>query len=892
MLQPLDQPWINSTCAYCGVGCGIKARQNRKGVLEVEGDKNHPANYGRLCSKGLALGDTVGEQGRLLKPQVDGRTVSWDHALSAVADGFRETVEQYGADSVAFYVSGQLLTEDYYVANKLMKGFIGSANIDTNSRLCMASSVAGHKRAFGSDLVPGCYEDLEQADLLVLVGSNMAWCHPVLFRRIEQAKQNNPDFKLVVVDPRQTDSCASADLHLPLASGSDVALFNGLLSYLAEVGAIEKEYVEQHTSGVDAAVARAVEDTGSIQEVARKTGLASHTVETFFQWFATNKKAVTVYSQGVNQSTQGVDKVNAIINCHLATGRIGQPGAGPFSITGQPNAMGGREVGGLANTLACHMSLEEPLHRKIVSDFWGTSVLPERQGLKAVELFDAISRGAIKAVWIMGTNPVVSLPQADKVKQALLHCPLVVVSDCVSDTDTVRCADIVFPAQGWSEKSGTVTNSERRISRQRNLLIPVGESKPDWWIVSHVAQRMGYEKAFDYRSEADIFREYAAMSAFRNGRGPREALRAFNIGGLSALTDQAYDELSPQQWPVLESIDREVTHKRLFADKRYFTDSGKAHFVPVAHHEPARLTCSEYPLVLNTGRIRDQWHTMTRTGLSARLSGHYPEPFVEVHPDTARQWALEEGRIVRVTSKEGSALVRLKLSDRMQREQVFMPIHWSGVVASEARVDSLIHSDVDRLSGQPELKHTPVSVNPYCFASEAVLAVNQPITALRCDYWVRQTVAGGYVYFLADKKGVPDMAAYLAELTEVAGGEVQVQAFVDSEESCHRRAVWQSDQLIACFWLAETLTGKESEWAEALLGRSLSGQKISTVYREGRLEQERMVCSCKQIGIKVLRQAVKKGADSLCLLKEKTGAGTGCGSCVVEIESLLALESR
>ena len=886
MLQPLDQPWINSTCAYCGVGCGIKARNNRNGILEVQGDDAHPANYGRLCSKGMALGETVVERGRLLKPQIDGAAVEWSQALSAVAEGFQQTIEQYGPDSVALYVSGQLLTEDYYIANKLMKGFVGSANIDTNSRLCMASSVAGHKRAFGSDTVAGCYEDLELADLLVLVGSNLAWCHPVLFRRIEQAKQSNPDFKLVVIDPRQTDSCSIADLHLPIESGSDVALFNGLLSYLSHTDALDNDFIHQHTSGFSEALARA--EAEDIDSVASKTGLAQDEIEIFFRWFAQNNKTVTVYSQGVNQSSRGVDKVNSIINCHLATGRIGKPGATPFSITGQPNAMGGREVGGLANALACHMNLEDPLHRQIVSEFWSVPDVPDKPGLKAVDMFDAVAKGDIKAIWIMGTNPVVSMPRADKVREALEQCPLVVVSDCIEDTDTTRCADILLPAQGWGEKSGTVTNSERRISRQRNLMIPLGEARPDWWIISQVAQRMGYSSSFSYQSEADIFREYAAMSAYRNGHQSGESLRDFNIGGLASLTDQEYEQFAPRQWPVADKFLE--ASQRFFADGQFYTNTGKANFIPVTHNAPANLLSADFPLTLNTGRIRDQWHTMTRTGLSSKLSSHCPEPFMEVHPETAKQFGLSEGAIAQITSSEGNALARVKYKHQLQPSQVFMPIHWSGVLSSKARVDALVGSAVDEISGQPEFKHTPVSVQLYEHRSEAVLVVNQPIKNISCEYWVQQTLAGGYLYFLADKRTVPELADYLNRHIEVAGGEVQVQSFIDSEESCHRRAVLQSDQLIAGYWLAKKLTGEEHEWLGGLLSRSFAKLGAPIIYRGEVAEallQGQTVCSCKQVGQKTLCKAIENGCGSLSGLMEETSAGTGCGSCVPQLKQLL-----
>ncbi|MDE2261884.1 MAG: molybdopterin-dependent oxidoreductase, partial [Gammaproteobacteria bacterium] len=524
---------VRTTCPYCGVGCGVAARGRPDGTFEITGDPAHPANAGSLCSKGSALAETLGGEGRLLYPLIrtsrawpqpgsdpssvlraarETRRVGWNEALAHVAQGFRAAIRDHGPDSVAFYVSGQLLTEDYYVANKLMKGFIGSANIDTNSRLCMASAVAGHKRAFGEDLVPGCYEDVELADLIVLVGSNTAWCHPILFRRIEREKHSRPDLKLVVIDPRRTPTAQTADLHLPIRAGTDVTLFNGLLWYLHEHGATDERFVEMHTAGAQEALdaARAAGDPATVAAVC---GTDAERIGELYRLFRSRERVVTLFSQGVNQSSAGTDKVNAIINCHLLTGRIGRPGMGPFSLTGQPNAMGGREVGGLANTLAAHLDLEVAEHREAVRGFWGSPGVASRPGLKAVDLFEAMHAGRIKAVWIMATNPVVSLPDAERVREALRRCELVVLSDCVADTDTAALAHVLLPAATWGEKDGTVTNSERCISRQRRFLAPPGEARPDWWIICEVARRMGFAGEFPYESPHGIFDEHARLSA-------------------------------------------------------------------------------------------------------------------------------------------------------------------------------------------------------------------------------------------------------------------------------------------------------------------------------------------------------------------------------------------
>ena len=564
---------IRSTCPYCGVGCGVLLRPDGAGGLAVRGDPDHPANLGRLCSKGSALGETVGLAGRLRAPMVGGVETGWDEALELVARRFADTVAQHGPDSVAFYVSGQLLTEDYYVANKLMKGFIGSANIDTNSRLCMASTVAGHKRAFGTDTVPGTYEDLEQADLIVLVGSNLAWCHPVLYQRILAARKARGT-RLVVIDPRRTASCDGADMHLPLAPGSDVALFNGLLAAIYEAGAFDAEYLA-HVDGFDAALdALMANDTGV-------TGLDDATLAAFYDLWIQNDRVVTVFSQGVNQSTSGADKVNAILNCHLATGRIGKPGCGPFSVTGQPNAMGGREVGGLANMLACHLDIENPDHRLAVRGFWSSTAMPETPGLKAVDMFRAVGDGRIKALWIIHTNPAVSMPDADRVRDAIAGCDFVVVSDITGATDTARLAHVLLPATAWAEKDGTVTGSDRIISRQRAALPAPGVARPDWAILAEVGRRMGWAAAFDYQSPAEIFREYAALSGIAGKLG-----RDFDISALAELTDAGYDALPPSRWPLT----RNRQGGRFFADGRFFHPNGKARMLALNHRPPASAT--------------------------------------------------------------------------------------------------------------------------------------------------------------------------------------------------------------------------------------------------------------------------------------------------------------
>jgi assimilatory nitrate reductase catalytic subunit len=695
-----------TTCPYCGVGCGVLATPDGGGGAVIAGDPEHPANFGRLCSKGSALGETLGPTERLLYPMIRGAAgamerVVWTDALDHVAERFAQIISHHGPDAVAFYLSGQLLTEDYYVANKLMKGFIGSANVDTNSRLCMSSSVAGHRRAFGADTVPGCYEDLDEADLLVLTGSNAAWCHPVLFQRMLANKQKR-GARIVVIDPRRTDTAGDADLFLGLKPGTDTALFCGLLVHLAENGALDHRYIAQFTSGFEDALVRARDIAGSVAATALATGLAEDEVATFFQMFRDTPRAVTLYSQGVNQSAQGTDKVNAIINCHLASGRIGKPGASPFSLTGQPNAMGGREVGGLANQLAAHMGFTPPEIDR-VRRFWQAPRIATHEGLKAVQMFETIARGEIKALWVMGTNPAVSLPDADAARAALGKLELLVVSENVRSNDTVNAgAHVLLPAQAWGEKSGTVTNSERRVSRQRAFLTAPGEAKPDWWIVSEVAERLGFGSAFAFNSAVDVFREHAALSAFENG-GSRD----FDIGACAELSDQAFETMPPFLWPARQGDSQ--PQQRFFAEGGFFSSDRRARFIAPEIPALRTETTAARPLRLNTGRIRDQWHTMTRTGFSPRLGQHLPEPFVEIHPDDAVEASVVDSGFARVATDYGQCILKVVVSERQQRGMLFAPIHWSEQTASSARVGALVAPFTDVFSGQPENKATPAS---------------------------------------------------------------------------------------------------------------------------------------------------------------------------------------
>src|SRR5882724_9835308 len=876
---------VSTTCAYCGVGCGILATPDGRGGAAISGDPDHPANFGRLCSKGSALGETLGLANRLLYPMIrcdkgSMERVAWSDALDHVAHRFQHIIARDGPGAVAFYLSGQLLTEDYYVANKLMKGFVGSANVDTNSRLCMASSVAGHRRAFGADTVPGCYEDLDEADLLVLVGSNAAWCHPVLFQRM-LANKLERGARIVVIDPRRTDTAGDADLFLGLKPGTDTALFSGLLVQLADTGALDHDYIERHTSGFEDTLARARSIAGSIAATALATGLSEADVADFFQMFRNTPRVVTMYSQGVNQSAQGTDKVNAIINCQLATGRIGKPGASPFSLTGQPNAMGGREVGGLANQLAAHMAFT-PADIDRVRRFWKAPRIATHEGLKAVQLFEAIGRGEVKALWVMGTNPAVSMPDADAARAALKRLELLVISENVRSNDTVNTgAHVLLPAQAWGEKSGTVTNSERRISRQRAFLGAPGEAKPDWWIVSEVAKRLGFGTGFDFNSAADVFREHAALSAFENNGG-----RDFDIGALQPLSDEAFDELAPVLWPIRPGDIQ--PQQRFFADGGFFTNDRKARFIAPEIPALRTETTAARPLRLNTGRIRDQWHTMTRSGLSPRLGQHLPEPFVEVHPDDAVKFGVADDSFARVVTDYGQCILKVIVSERQQRGMLFAPIHWSEATASAARIGALVAPFTDPFSGQPENKATPASITPYEYVFRGFALSRAPLELPSHSWWARVTVGGGYGYLVADNA---DLSGWSSWLRSVAGQDLA--EYRDFGGGVYRAASFAANGIETCLFLGPARDA--GDWnvvkdlfASGALSDDQRRMLLSGKSMDGLTSAGPIVCACFGVGRTTICGAIASGARSAAEIGVQLRAGTNCGSCIPELKRLIA----
>jgi assimilatory nitrate reductase catalytic subunit len=868
-----------TTCPYCGVGCGVAVVD---GV--PKGDEAHPANFGRLCSKGAALKDTLSLPDRLTTPMLYGKAAGWDAALDHIATEFLRIRAEHGPEAIAFYVSGQFLTEDYYVANKLMKGFIGSANIDTNSRLCMASSVAGHVRAFGEDVVPGCYDDLEEADLVIQVGSNMAWCHPVLYQRMMAAREKRGT-KVITLDPRRTATAETADLHLALAPGSDVALWCGLLVYLDNTSMLDREWIERHVSGCDEALEAAHLAAPSIAFVAAATDLRPDDIRTFYEMFSRTERVVTLYSQGVNQSVTGTDKVNAILNCHLATARIGRPGMGPFSLTGQPNAMGGREVGGLANQLAAHMGFaKEDVDR--VRRFWNAPAIAKKPGHKAVDLFDAVGDGRIKAIWIAATNPADSMPRAGRVRESLQKCPLVVVADSWP-TDTSKLAHVVLPAAGWAEKDGTVTNSERCISRQRAFRAAPGEARPDWWMFAEVAKRMGWGEAFDYRSSADIFREHAALSAFENN-----GARVFDLGGLCGLEDDAYDAMPPMQWPVPR---HGRGTSRLFARGGFSTPDRKARMIPLSLR--AEEGNEKYPLTLNTGRIRDQWHTMTRTGRVANLMSHISSPSLALHPRDAAPRGIADKGLVRIESPHASVVMRASIDEGVRPGDVFAPMHWTDQFSSSGPIDRLVHGLTDPVSGQPDLKGTRVCVSAVTESWRGNLfriASGEPALS-EAVWWSKAQTKSGFSFEMSGWVPLEQEVhseQILRRLLKIPS-EAELVTYSDPRRAMFRYAGFVQSRLAGCVFFGPP--GRDFagvEQAKALLGKDVTAAErislLAGLEAGGSSVASKIVCACFSVSDATICTAIaEKGFTSPAQIGKALKAGTNCGSCIPEIKKLI-----
>lgn len=693
-----------STCCYCGVGCGVVVKKEKNGSISLEGDKNYPVNKGMLCSKGMNLHYTVNDRSdRLLYPQMRYsksmpiKRVSWDEALDRTAAVFKTFIDKYGPESVAFYASGQCLTEEYYVVNKLIKGFIGSNNIDTNSRLCMSSAVAAYKMALGEDSVPLCYDDIELADLFFVTGANPAWCHPILWRRVEAHKAANPNVKIIVVDPRATDTCSVADLHLQINPGTDITLNHAIGRVLIENGDIDIDFIRNYSEGFEQYSALVFERT--LSKSAKICGVPERDIRLAAQYIGEAKGFITMWTMGLNQSAVGVNKNLSLINLNLITGHIGKPGSGPLSLTGQPNAMGGREVGGLANLLPAHRNLNNPLHREEVQKFWGGKPIDPKPGLTATEMFEALESGKLKAIWIMCTNPLTSLPNVRQAEAALKKAKFVVVQEVSNKPETLAYADVILPAAAWAEKEGTMTNSERRISYLHKIVDAPGEALPDAEIICRFARKMGF-KGFDYKTPADIYAEHVRLTAKTN----------IDIGGLS---HEVIKQQRSVQWPYKKKSKPGGT-PRLFADRNFYTPSRKAIIHPVPDALTSEMPDDDFPFILTTGRIRDQWHTMSKTGKVNKLNQHLKESFIEIHPADAETLGLSEGDVTIVSSRRGEVRVKAKITSGIKQGVVFIPMHWGKILGSDLnRANNITNDALDPISKEPDFKFCAVRLQKF-----------------------------------------------------------------------------------------------------------------------------------------------------------------------------------
>lgn len=717
-----DKQTYRSTCSYCGVGCNVLVKKNQKGLIEIEPDKESPVNKGMLCSKGMNLHYVVNDKSdRLLFPQMRyGRNqplqrVSWDAALTRAAAVFKSVINKYGPDAVAFYGSGQFLTEEYYILNKLVKGFIGTNNLDTNSRLCMSSAVAGYKLSLGEDCVPASYADIELADCFFITGANPAWCHPIIFRRIEAHKAANPEVKIIVADPRKTQTCSQADIHLQLNPGTDITLYNAIAKVIIEENFHDLKFIENHTEGFGQLEAYLASVT--LQELAQECGVEAELIIKAARMIGNAKGFLSMWAMGLNQSVEGVNKNLSLINLSLITGKIGKPGNGPFSLTGQPNAMGGREVGGMANLCSAHRDLSNPVHRKEVADFWGVSSVPEKPGYTATDLFQAVMDEKVKAIWILCTNPSVSLPHSNLIEEALKKAKFVVVQDVSNKSDTLQFADLVLPAASWLEKEGTMTNSERRISYLSKVLDPPGEAMADYEILMRFAHKMGYVEGFSYRGSAEVYSEHAALT------------KNTNID-ISGLDHQRLREEGSAQWPV--PYKGHPGTPRLFTNHRFYTTNGKARILTVQSEKASEKTSPDFPLILTTGRVRDHWHTMTKTGKVQKLKQHTPTPFLEINPEDAAERGIGDNEPVVITGKRGKVQVTAKVTDEIKRGVVFLPMHWGKILNhSGGRANNLTNPLSDPRSKEPDLKFAAVEVHKYRKPRQKILVVGAGAAACR-----------------------------------------------------------------------------------------------------------------------------------------------------------------
>ncbi len=903
---------VRSICCYCGVGCGVVIAHDGARITEVSGDIDHPANAGRLCSKGSTLHLTTLATTRALHPELRAerdlpRTrVGWGDALEHAAGRFAAIIKEHGPDAVAFYVSGQLLTEDYYVFNKLARALVGTNNIDSNSRLCMSSAVSAYKRTLGADAPPCCYEDIDLAGCILIAGSNTAYAHPVLFRRVQDAKAARPELKLIVIDPRKTDTAAAADLHLQIEPGSDCVLFAAMLHVLIWDGLIDGRFIAAHTTGFEALRDAVRELTPAA--AARLCGVRAEDIVTAAHWFGESPAALSLWCQGLNQSHHGSDNAAALIHLHLATGQIAKPGAGPFSLTGQPNAMGGREVGAMANLLGGHRDSEDPVDRAEMAALWGIPALPGTPGKSAVEMFEALRQGKIKAVWIACTNPAQSLPDQAGVREALAAAEFVVLQEAYNDTETAGYADLLLPAATWGEKEGTVSNSERRISRVRAALAPPGQARADWLIVRDFALCLGQHlgradarRLFSFASVAEVFREHVATTVGRD----------LDIG---AMSHELLEAQGPQQWPM--PAGSASGRLRLFEDKQFATPDGRARFVAISLAATFEATDARHPLHLNSGRLRDQWHGMSRTGKAAQLMNHAELPCVTMHPADLERRGIRAGELVRVSSRRANIVLPALPSVEQKPGHVFVAMHWGARRLSHAGVNELIAPALDPYSKQPELKHAAVSISraelPWRGlllrqangaqlskaaagpAAEQALAWDVALSGLLADFaYASLTLSGRDSPLLCLHLAAAEQpkAELLAAIAAAAGMDRTPLQYDDIRLGIHKRALIEDGRLSGIMLFGETAAG---DWLKAAM---LAGQAAEPLRRwlfapmasipNAPPSRGRIVCNCHDVAVDQINAAIASGCDSLAGLRNELQCGSGCGACLPELSRLL-----
>ena len=897
-------PECKTTCCYCGVGCGLVIETDGARITGVRGDPDHPANFGRLCTKGSTLHLTANSGARAICPELRltrgmaRERVSWNVALEHAAGKFAAIIREHGPDSVAFYISGQLLTEDYYLFNKLAKGLIGTNNVDTNSRLCMSSAVAGYKLTLGADAPPACYADIELAECIFIAGSNTAYAHPILFRRIEDARARNSARKLIVVDPRRTDTAAAADLFLPILPGTDIALYNAMLHVMLWDGLCDMDYIHAHTAGFDELKDAVREYTP--QTAAAICGVPAADIVQAARWFGAAKATLSLYCQGLNQSAHGTHNNAALINLHLATGHIGKPGAGPLSLTGQPNAMGGREVGGMANLLSAHRDLANPAHRAEIAQFWGVDAVPANPGKTAVEMFDAIHAGEIKAVWIACTNPAQSMPDVNRVRAALERAEFVVVQEAYRNTDTVRYADLLLPAAAWGEKDGTMTNSERRITRVRAAVRAPGESRADWAIANDFALRLGARlgdarapRLFAYTSPEQIFNEH------------RETTRGRDLD-ITGLSYHLLETLGPQQWPLPDGA--QTGRARLYEDGIFPLAGGRARFVAARHGAVAEKADARYPLALNTGRLRDQWHGMSRTGTVARLFNHVEEPLLAMHARDMRRRGLKNGDVVRLKSRRGELITRVQVSDEVRAAQVFMPMHWGSQFMRGGGVNALTLPACDPLSRQPELKHAAIEVEKLTLPHQVVAMRRFAATEAGAAQALRdelQPLLDAFDYATLGLTGRNDavvvLRGYAAEpvaqsVLDTLDRLLDLQdagrtmRYVDAWRRVEKAARIENGIVQSVCLAGETAA---QEWLKNMMVQGASADAMRTWILapvasppRGSFSRGAIVCNCCDVSAADIGASLAAGAD-LALLQRDLKCGTECGSCLPELKRMV-----